>query len=283
MRLAMVFQWLRAALASPWYRQPALCQALAITIVQGLWVTRQLVFHQDRWSFVAFIVLAACEIALPHIAQTKTAIPWHPRHVAERYSLFTLIVFGESVIAAGNAMIDAIYATDDLQPLIIISIGALIIAAGLWWVYFARYQKTDIHTFKRARVFSYVHYALLVSIGAFSAGLECLIDEVEGQGLLTGFRADATVSVPVAFFFLIVWWFFLRKNLRPFHQALGWLGLIVVCLSPLAPEAIIVTAAGVMITVIAVELARVQETADESASEPPVTGDHASASSHHHS
>ncbi|MDR0990649.1 MAG: low temperature requirement protein A, partial [Propionibacteriaceae bacterium] len=44
MRLALVFQWLRAAVASPWFRPVALKQAVGITIVQVLWVA--------RWAFI---------------------------------------------------------------------------------------------------------------------------------------------------------------------------------------------------------------------------------------
>jgi low temperature requirement protein LtrA len=272
MRLAMVFQWLRAALSSPWYREPALKQAAAMTTVQVLWVLRWLYIDDGTWTIISFLILAGCEISIPYLAQSHTAIPWHPKHVAERYSLFTLIVLGESIIASANAMIDAIHATEDLRPLIIISVGALVIAGGMWWVYFARYQKTNIRTLRRAHAFGYVHYLVFISIGAFSAGLEAMIDVAEGEGRLSETWASATVAAPVAVFLLTVWLFILRKPLAVGYQIGVWAGIVVAALSPLCPASIMVTALGVMIATVAVELSRVaefkRETAGKSAAVP---------------
>jgi low temperature requirement protein LtrA len=263
MRLAMVFQWLRAAVSSPWYREPALKQAAAMTIVQILWVARWLWFDDGIWLFVSFVALAALEIAIPYLAQAGTKIPWHPHHVAERYSLFTLIVLGESIIASANAMIEAIHATEDIRPLILISVSDLVIAAGMWWVYFSRYQRSDIQTFRRAHVFGYVHYVIYVSIAAFSAGLELLISSVEESIHLSPTWIAATVSAPVTVFLITVWSSFLRKHLSTGCQIGFWTGILVVGLSPLAQAEIIVTAVGVMISVVFVEVSRVAEFAAE--------------------
>jgi low temperature requirement protein LtrA len=258
MRLSMVFQWLRAAVSSPWYREPALKQAAAVTVAQLLWVARWLFVPEGPWIFATFVILAGIEVAIPYLAQAGTAIPWHPKHVAERYSLFTLIVLGECIIASANAMIDAIHAAENLAPLIEISVSALIIAAGLWWVYFARYQQQDIHTFRRSHLFGYVHYLIYVAIGAFSAGLECLIDATEGDGHLMGPIAAATVAAPVAIFLATVWFAFLRGHLRTCYSIGVWVGIVIVGCAPLLPYSIIFAAAGVMVAVVSVEVARIE-------------------------
>ena len=41
---------------------------------------------------------------MPVWAERAGATPWHPHHIAERYGLFTLIVLGESVLAATLAI-----------------------------------------------------------------------------------------------------------------------------------------------------------------------------------
>jgi low temperature requirement protein LtrA len=102
MRLAMVAQWLRAARTDDAHRPTALRFALGITIVQIGWVLRLAVPHS--WFVPSFLVLVAAELLVPVWAERATSTTWHPRHIAERYGLFTLIVLGESVLAATNAL-----------------------------------------------------------------------------------------------------------------------------------------------------------------------------------
>ena len=54
-----------------------------------------------RTSWVpGFITLAALELAVPVWAERAAPTTWHPQHIAERYGLLTLIVLGESILAA---------------------------------------------------------------------------------------------------------------------------------------------------------------------------------------
>jgi low temperature requirement protein LtrA len=50
------------------------------------------------------VALVVAELAVPFIAESRATTPWHPGHIAERYSLFTLIVLGESVLAGSVAL-----------------------------------------------------------------------------------------------------------------------------------------------------------------------------------
>ena len=45
-------------------------------------------------------MLAALELPVPVWAERAAPTPWHPHHIAERYGLLTLIVLGESMLAA---------------------------------------------------------------------------------------------------------------------------------------------------------------------------------------
>ena len=47
-----------------------------------------------------FLVLAAAELPCRSGPSAPASTTWHPRHIAERYGLFTIIVLGESVLAA---------------------------------------------------------------------------------------------------------------------------------------------------------------------------------------
>jgi low temperature requirement protein LtrA len=98
MRLALVAQWLRAAASHPEGRACALRYAVGITVVQVAWVLRLAL--PSSVSLVAFLVLVAAELAVPLWAEAAGRTAWHPGHIAERYGLFTIIVLGETLLAA---------------------------------------------------------------------------------------------------------------------------------------------------------------------------------------
>ena len=106
MRLAIVGQWLRAAASHPDGRPCALRYAAGITLAQLGWVIR--LGLPDTAAAVGFVVLVAVELAVPFWAESAARTPWHPGHIAERFGLFTLIVLGESVLAATVGVQEAI-------------------------------------------------------------------------------------------------------------------------------------------------------------------------------
>jgi low temperature requirement protein LtrA len=58
------------------------------------------------------------------VGRTAARTLWHPHHIAERYGLLTLIVFGESILSATTAVQAAVAAGERLAAL------APIIAGG---------------------------------------------------------------------------------------------------------------------------------------------------------
>lgn len=79
MRLAMVFQWLRAAGSHPELRATALRYAAGISIVQVLWVIR--LFLPETAGFVGFFVLVVLEVSVPIWAESRHTTPWHAHHI----------------------------------------------------------------------------------------------------------------------------------------------------------------------------------------------------------
>src|SRR5215217_6941744 len=106
MRLAMVTQWLRAAAGDPPHRRSSLRFAAGITLVQLGWVLRLLL--PEGLGMASFLVLVACELVVPIWAERAAPTTWHPRHIAERYGLFTLIVLGECVLSSTLAIQSAL-------------------------------------------------------------------------------------------------------------------------------------------------------------------------------
>ena len=102
MRLAVVAQWLRAAQRRsrpPHHRAAIRLGHHAAADRLG----RACCSCQDRGS-PRFLVLRLLELAVPVWAERAGPTTWHPHHIAERYGLLTLIVLGESILAATMAV-----------------------------------------------------------------------------------------------------------------------------------------------------------------------------------
>lgn len=124
MRLAMVFQWLRAARSDPARRAVALTYAAGITVVQALWVLRLLL--PESLGVASFAVLVVAELAVPALAERHRTTSFHAGHIAERYGLFTLIVLGEGVLAAAKSVVAAIDEGEHVAELVVLA------GLGLW-------------------------------------------------------------------------------------------------------------------------------------------------------
>ena len=114
MRIGLLFHWLRAARSDPEHRPCCLRYAAGIAACQVYWIVL-VAFLPHSWLVPGFVLGAALEVAVPVLAERVTATTWHPHHIAERYGLFTIIVLGESVLAATLAVQQAVDAGDSLR------------------------------------------------------------------------------------------------------------------------------------------------------------------------
>lgn len=253
MRLAMVGQWLRAARNNPEYRSTALRYATGIVVVQALWVGY--LFIPNSLGVSVFVVLALLEISIPLWAEAKRTTPWNAHHITERYGLFTLILLGESILASANAVVDAIDTGHHLNDLLVVSAAGLIIAAGMWWVYFSREHHEHISGLRSSVTFGYSHYLIFAAAGAFSAGIEIAIDAIGGEAKLSHLAGAATLSVPVAIFFFAVWLLTLRTSLSTAGTGIFLIGVAVIIVAIFMPgvASVATVALGAIILVVAVE------------------------------
>ena len=99
MRTAMVAQWLRAARQDPPRRATCLIYATTVIVAQIGWVVLIFAHVSIGATFVWAAALLAIELLGPPAAESRTSgTPWHAGHIAERYSLLTIIALGEGVI-----------------------------------------------------------------------------------------------------------------------------------------------------------------------------------------
>ncbi|WIE74084.1 low temperature requirement protein A [Curtobacterium sp. MCJR17_020] len=254
MRLALVGQWLRASRSHPDLRNTAYRYAGGIVAVQVAWVGR--LFLPETAGFGGFFILVAAEVLIPVWAERCGTTPWNPHHVRERYGLFTLILLGESILAATNAILEALHEGHHIPDLIGIAACGLIIAAGMWWIYFA-HEHQHQPGLGGSLLFGYFHYVIFAAAGAFSAGIEVTIDATTRHTDLPAVLAAGTLTLPIALFIGSVWWLTLRHGLTNIGSITVACGVLATLAATLIPGLVVLgSAIGTIIAVIASETCR---------------------------
>ncbi|MFI9811975.1 low temperature requirement protein A [Saccharothrix variisporea] len=204
MRLAMVTQWLRAARSDRERAASARRYALGITLVQLGWVAR--LWLPDSVFWVGFLVLVLAELAVPVWAERVERTTWHPHHITERYGLFTLIVLGESILAATGAIAEALDAGHSQTELISLAVAGLVIVFSLWWLYFDHPAQDLLITLRFSLTWGYGHFLIFASVAAVGAGLEVAVDHDLHVSHLPAPAAGLATTVPIAVFLMVVWY-----------------------------------------------------------------------------
>ena len=127
-----------------------------------------------------FFALVACELSIPVWAEGRHGTTtWHRHHIAERFSLMTIIVLGEVFLSSVTAVQGVDQVGWDVVPL---ALGGLLLVFGLWWVYFKREHHRLTDGGARTWMFSYGHLVIFASIASLGAGLAAVVDAVHGEG-----------------------------------------------------------------------------------------------------
>jgi low temperature requirement protein LtrA len=252
MRAAMISQWLRAAREHREGRSTALRYAAGIAVVQVGWIARLAL--PTSWGVVSFAALALAEMAVPVWAERSgRPTSWHPEHIVERYSLFTLIVLGECVLAATVAVQSALSAGGLSGSLLMLSLGGLLLIFGIWWSYFKRSVVAPLRA-SPGSVFTwgYGHFAIFASVAALGAGLQVAAEATQHAAGPGSVGAALAVAVPVAIYLTLVgllqaWMLGLRLVAARFAAAAALI-LLAAALAAVLPLSVAVLAMGIVLT-----------------------------------
>jgi low temperature requirement protein LtrA len=203
MRIGLIAQWLRVAKSVKPYRKVALCYVLGISICQIGWISL-LFFPKDIWIY-GWLILAPAELLVPAIAERAGKTPWHAEHISERYGLLTIIVIGESVLAATTAVQSTIDGSKYLVELLPIILGSPLIIFSMWWLYFSNSSHEILTSSRRAFTWGYVHYFLFGSIAAVGAGIGVAADYATHQSHISSLMAGMTLAIPLCVYLLSLW------------------------------------------------------------------------------
>ncbi|WP_329542779.1 low temperature requirement protein A [Streptomyces sp. NBC_01358] len=258
LRSALAALWLRAAWSDPAHRATTLRFAVGVTACQFGWVGLLGLPAAARLPGIAVMLVA--EVAVPVWAQSAGMTPWHPRHIAERYELFTLIVLGESVAATTVAVQSAFDRNHGTGPLYAVAVGGLLMAYAMWWLYFAEPAHTLLATTHRSHrrrfTWAYGHYLIFASATAEGAGLAAYADHVTRRTDASPLAAGAAVTVPAAVFLITVWAVHLRPHQRTTAEGIPYpaaaVGILLAAYSP-APALAVGALLAVLVVVVTVE------------------------------
>lgn len=227
MRVALLAQWLRVARSSPAHRTTALTYVAFVAVAQVGWVLAAIAHLALGPMLLAAAVLYLVELGGPVVAELRGAgTPWHPHHIAERYSLLTIIALGEGVIGTVAAVEPIIGQQGWASDAIMVVAGGTVLTFGLWWVYFSVPFGEILHAAGRSGwvsfVFGYGHIPLFAAIAAVGAGLHVAAYVVEGEAHVGFPVAVQAVAIPVGVFLVALFAIYalLVRRVDALHVAL---------------------------------------------------------------
>ena len=180
---ACLFALLALLYARAWVRVPV-SRSLSARYVIGdsagaaIWLG-SLAFGEGVRPFIWAIGMVCLMVAPVLAARSLDTLSYDPRHIAERYGLFTLIVLGESVVAT-IASLDAHSCT----AAVVVALLGLVIAAAIWWLYFDRWRSMPSGGLRSGYVWAQGHLLVFAGIAAAAVGIEFAVEAArQGQRL----------------------------------------------------------------------------------------------------
>ncbi|UQZ91051.1 low temperature requirement protein A [Deltaproteobacteria bacterium Smac51] len=212
LRLITVIQYYLAAGRLEGPRREA-AKLLGALFIPGVLIPLSSLLFVGTWHYVIMYAGIAADMVLPLLfgAQLGQA-PVNLGHLAERFGLFVLITFGESLVSINTILIGH---TADLYTLAFAAAGFSVI--GLMWAsYFYYYENVvDHHKKTNGQILIYGHFLILVSIMALAGDIELL-----SEGGLPKIMLLSFLYGPVALFYCVenLVFYFHKKDAAKFYH-----------------------------------------------------------------
>lgn len=204
MRVALIAQWVRALVQHPESRPVAARYAIGIAALQIGWWARLAL--PDPLLGPSLGVLVVLELAVPLWAGGARRVAWHPHHIAERYGLFTIILLGESVLAATTGVSYALDQRGVSSDLVVVAVSGFVLLFSLWWLYFLEPAGHALgRRPERAYLWGYGHYGMFVALAALGAGLEVAVAATGHDAAAAPLAVTLAIGIPTALFLILLW------------------------------------------------------------------------------
>ena len=244
MRIAMGIHWFRAAKLDKPRRSVCMRYGIGIISVQILWVLAYMLISA-HFQIYYIAVLFLGEISIPVFAEksfSAQGTPWHPHHIAERYSLLVIIVLGEGVMATTRTISSLINMDTRWQEAFPFGFAAAGLVFSLWWSYFKmpfgkilqQNRRTGIISF----LFGYGHFVVFVSLAAVGVGLQIVADRAESltthEFNFSTQYALMCVAVPLCLYLLMMSFYRTIMIRRSKYNWISWLAAAILPFIPVA-------------------------------------------------
>jgi low temperature requirement protein LtrA len=226
MRLALVFQWLRAARQDATRRPACMKYVWTLLLAQAGWVALAVAETSVGVTFAWVAVLLLVETAGPVLAETRHGgTPWHAHHIAERYGLVVIIALGEGLLGTAVAL-TALIGPDGpgwSVDVVVLGLAGTALIFGMWWIYFVM-PFGGILARHRERSFGwgYGHIVLFGALVAVGAGLHVGAYFVEEESVLGTTGTVLSVALPVSLYVVSLYalHYQVGRVFDPFHLLL---------------------------------------------------------------
>lgn len=224
MRVAMIFQWLRATRQDPARRDACLTYVIAIGIAQLGWIVLIFFDFSLTVSIAMVVALTAIEMLGPYIAETRHGgTPWHAHHIAERYGLLAIIALGEGVVGTVASITAVVEGEGWNLDVALVCLAGTGLTFGMWWIYFLLPSAEVLHVHRRRSfVWGYGHMFIFAAIVATGAGLHVAAYYIEHKAHIGSLATVLAVAIPVAAYIGLVYgmYAYLLRQSEPLH---AWL------------------------------------------------------------
>lgn len=242
MRFALVAHWIRASILDKARRKTCLRYGISIAFVQLLWVLAYNFLPKEQQLYYMFI-LFLFECAVPIFAEGdfKTqSTPWHPHHIAERYSLLVIIVLGEGIVGTTNTISSLVNIETRWQEAFPLGFAAAGLMFTLWWSYFkmpfGKILQQNKTTFIVPFMFGYGHFIIFASLAAVGVGLQIVADRAESlttkEFQFSTVYALWCVAIPVSIYLMMM---SLYRTIMIRRSRYNWLSWLVALFLPGIP------------------------------------------------
>lgn len=224
MRIAVVFQWLRAARQDPQHRAACLTYVAMVTVAQIGWVAAMVIHTTVPVALAMFSGLMCFEMFGPYVAEKfRGGTPWHAHHIAERYSLFAIIALGEGVVGTVSSLSAVVGEQGWSVDAVLIVVAGIGLTFSMWWVYFVVPAAPVLHARReRAFLFGYGHMIVFGAIVATGAGLDVAAYFIEDKSALSSTQTVLALAIPVGLYLASIFalYSYMVRAIDAFHITL---------------------------------------------------------------
>jgi low temperature requirement protein LtrA len=157
--------------------------AIGDALGAAIWLSSLLAPAEVRpWLWgLAMVVLMTAPVLAVRALELEA---FDPGHIPERYGLFTLIVLGESIVAATAGASD----THGDVGAALVAVAGFLLAACIWWVYFEFVKSSSLSRdhLLPAFIWGYGHLLIFGGIAAAASGVELAVHATVEHHPMTG-------------------------------------------------------------------------------------------------